>query len=189
MSNELLILIDPQNDFTNLDGFYAQQHQTSQITNTKQKINELLSLWNKNEIVVIYSNYQFEQFQKNLGIGIPDTFGHKLDNDFSFENDFTYISKNQHSAFTSKDFNDFLDNTNPSKLFLCGYLAEYCVEQTAIDALKNNYKVCLIEDCIGTGDDVQYRKDEMILKLGQDGAEMTNSNELIQQKNDRQNSQ
>lgn len=181
MIKELLIIIDPQNDFTHSQGFYGQNHPIIQISGVKNKINALLTSWDKSKVVVIYSDYQFGQFEKNLGIGIPETFGHKFDNDFHFDNELTYMPKTQHSAFTSEIFTDFLKATSTERIFVCGFLAEYCVKQTTLDALNSNYKVCLIEDCIGTGDDVQDRKMEMILTLKDKGAEIIDSTELTEQ--------
>lgn len=180
MNDALLLIIDPQNDFTHSKGYYAKKHPgISQITSAKEKIIELFRHWNRNNVIIIYSNYRIGQFKKGIGFAIPGTFGHKVDEEFDFDHTLTYISKNQHSAFSSANFLDYLQETNTTTIVICGFLAEYCVKQTALDALLNNYKVYLIEDCIATGDDVAERKDQMIMELKERGATIIDSGAYV----------
>jgi nicotinamidase-related amidase len=58
------------------------------------------------------------------------------------------------------------------------FLAEYYVKQTAIHALNLGYKVFLVEDCIATGDDVQYRKQQAFAELKDKGAIIIQRKEL-----------
>lgn len=183
MAKDLLIIIDPQNDFTHEDGFYANNHPISHIQQVKKNIVDLLKYWNKESVVVVYSNYEFGQFKKGIGFAIKDTFGHQLDEAFMFDNAYTHIAKKEHSAFTANEFKIHVAATQANKLYICGFLAEYCVQQTAIDALANNYEVCLIEDCIGTGDDVLERKKEMLTLLQLKGAQIIDSAALSHQNN------
>lgn len=182
MSNQLLVIIDPQNDFTHPYGAYAQRHEIRQIDEAVKRINSLLAFWKKEEVVVVYSDYQIGQFEPGLGIGIPDTFGHQLDDRIAFGNEVVFFRKNQHSAFCCEPFCKFLGSKKVEELFLIGFLAEYCVRSTAIDALENGYKVCLIEDCIGTGDDVQGRKMKMIKELVVKGLRVSRVDETLRDK-------
>ena len=47
--------------------------------------------------------------------------------------------------------------------------------QTALDALRHGYEVVLIEDSIGTGDDVQCRREQMLRSLEEQGAIVQNT--------------
>lgn len=175
MTNELLVIIDPQNDFINKTGFYAKKHSgIEQILNAKQKINNLLKLHNKEKIVIVFSNYKKDQFEEGLSICIPGTVGHKID--IEVDNTFTLIGKNNHSCFSPDDFKTYLETNSIDRIILCGFLPEYCVKQTAIDGLKNGYKVSLLRKCIGTGDDVQNRKEQMLIELADKGAEILGDN-------------
>ena len=175
MPNELLVIIDPQNDFINKTGFYAKKHcGIDQILNARQKINNLLSLHNKEKIVIVFSNYKKDQFEEGLSICIPGTVGHKLD--IKVDNAFTLIEKNNHSCFSSGDFKTYLEKNFVNRIILCGFLAEYCVKQTAVDGLENGYQVSLLRECIGTGDDVQNRKEQMLIELADKGAEILSDN-------------
>ena len=73
--------------------------------------------------------------------------------------------KNEHSCLTSKGFNDALIRMNIDTILICGFLAEYCVKQTALDALKLGYDIIMVEDCIGTGDDVQHRSEQLFEEI------------------------
>ena len=109
-----------------------------------------------------------------MSICIPGTVGHKIDVDV--DSSFTLISKNDHSCFSSGDFKTYLQSNFIYKIILCGFLAEYCVKQTAIDGLKNGYRISLLKECIGTGDDVQSKREQMFIELADKGAEILNDN-------------
>lgn len=58
-----------------------------------------------------------------------------------------------YSAFYAKDQNgmnaaDLLKNFGIKEIYLCGLATDYCVKWTAIDALKNGFKVKLLMDAI-----------------------------------------
>jgi nicotinamidase/pyrazinamidase len=153
--NECLLIIDPQKDFTSPDGYYALKHKNiSEIIKAKNNINDLLTRVSKNiSAIIVYSDYYKDQFGENISMCIPDTEGHKIDIDK--KDGCMYFSKSEHSAFSSFELRKYLNENGISKIYIAGFLAEYCVKQTAIDALKNNFHVTLLRDCIGTGDDVQ----------------------------------
>ena len=123
--------------------------------------------------MIITSDYQEDQFRQGLSICIPGTEGHAIDINADKSN--IYFSKTQHSCFSSPAFIDHLKEQRVEELIICGFLAEYCVQATAIDALKNGYTVTLIRDCIGTGDDVQDKKEQMLLMLKEKGASIKES--------------
>jgi nicotinamidase/pyrazinamidase len=98
---------------------------------------------------------------------IPNTVGHELD--IKKNDNCVYFSKTELSAFSSLEFKDYLQNNKITKLYISGFLAEYCVRMTAIDAIKNNFEVVFLKDCIGTGDDVQYQLSNLfdeVINLG-----------------------
>ena len=173
--NTLLVIIDPQSDFINRAGFYAKKHSgIDQILHARQKINKLLTLHKKEKIVIVISDYEKDQFEKGLSICIPGTVGHKID--IQIDNTFKLISKKEHSCFSSEAFNRHLETNFAHRIILCGFLAEYCVKQTAIDGLKKGYHISLLAECIGTGDDVQNRKEQMLIELADKGAEILKDN-------------
>lgn len=166
-AEELIVIIDPQKDFTDTEGAYAKNHTISQIQEVKARINKLTKRLNKSRVVIIYSNYQKDQFGDGISMCIEGTEGHEID---IFLDDFRLISKTQHSSFSSEEFKTYLKENSIRSLLLCGFLAEYCIRQTAIDALENGYDVKLLKEFIATGDDVQHRKQDMLSDLESKGA-------------------
>lgn len=174
MRKACIVVIDPQKDFISEAGNYASRHAgITQMLAAKERINSLVYADEKSHVVVVTSDYQEDQFGIGLSICIPGTEGHKTD----IETDpaYTFLSKTQHSCFSSTDFIKHLKSNDITRLILCGFLAEYCVMQTALDALRHGYEVVLIKDSIGTGDDVQYRKEQMLISLKEQGATVQNS--------------
>jgi nicotinamidase/pyrazinamidase len=174
MAAQTIVIIDPQKDFTSSGGAYAKRHTgITQISAAKEKINRLLQLQKSSSIVIVQSGYEASQFKEGLAICIPGTRGHEAD--IPVDGSCMLFEKTQHSCFSSKRFVQYIKNIDTGTLVLCGFLAEYCVRQTALDALAAGYKVCLPEDCIGTGDDVQHRKQQMLDELKDKGAAIINS--------------
>ncbi len=174
MANSCIVVIDPQKDFISEAGNYAGRHAgIRQMLDAKEKINSLVHSVYKGHVIVVTSDYEQDQFAQGLSICIPGTEGHELD----IESDpaYTFMTKTQHSCFSSAGFIHHLKRNGITKLILCGFLAEYCVMQTSLDALRLGYEVVLIQDSIGTGDDVQYRKEQMLISLREQGAAIQNS--------------
>lgn len=173
MENEIIVIIDPQKDFISDSGAYAKRHSgISQIMEAKENINKLLKNQDKQKAIIVISDYSKNQFAPGLSICIPGTEGHRIDLDLN--DNYKIFVKREHSCFSSDAFTDFLQRENISKLLLCGFLAEYCVKETAIDGLKKGFEITLMEGCIGTGDDVQHRKKEMFAELRKAGAVISN---------------
>ena len=171
MHNQLLVIIDPQKDFISKEGVYAKKHSgIEQILNARRNINKLLGSHNNGKLAIVFSDYEADQFEKGLSICIPGTIGHQID--IEAGDSITLISKPNHSCFSSEAFNIYLKNNSIERIIVCGFLAEYCVKQTALDGLRKGYHITLLKDCIGTGDDVQYKKEQMLIELAEKGAEI-----------------
>jgi nicotinamidase/pyrazinamidase len=169
--DSLLVVIDPQKDFIHPDGAYAQKNYgIQQILQAKSNIIEFLKGNIHMPVVIIQSDYEHNQFEEGLSISIPGTFGHQVD--IPLDEAIMVITKTEHSAFTSKAFTEHLKVQGYKKLFIAGFLAEYCVKKTAADALKNGFEVVLIYNCIGTGDLKQQVKTEVLEELKLQGAKV-----------------
>jgi nicotinamidase-related amidase len=174
MKKACIVVIDPQKDFISEAGNYASRHAgIGQMLAAKERINKLTQAPDKRHVIIVTSDYQEDQFGIGLSICIPGTEGHKID--IKTDPAYTFITKTQHSCFSSAGFIKHLKSNGITRLILCGFLAEYCVMQTALDALRLGYEVVLIKDSIGTGDDVQFRKDQMLISLEEQGASIQNS--------------
>lgn len=198
MSNSLCVIIDPQNDFISADGAYAKRHAgITQILQAANNIQRFLDAPDRvrtlgeseesdevNDIegdvlapnldkvtkVVVYAEYKENQFRPGLSICIPGTVGCRVG--LRLSPGTKTFAKTDHSCFTSKDFVKFLQEQQIDTLILCGFLAEYCVRQTALDALASGYKVSVVSACIGTGDDVQHARMETLELLKHGGVKI-----------------
>jgi nicotinamidase/pyrazinamidase len=178
MPNHCILIIDPQKDFIHVDGIYAKRHAgITQMLQAKTKINELLQAVEPQNIVIVYANYAPNQFAAGLSICIPNTWGHAIDIDANEKH--LQFSKITHSAFSSVAFVAHLQQNNITQLFLCGFLAEYCVLATALDAIANGYAVSILVDCVCTADDKQERKTEMLKELKQHNIVITDSDVFL----------
>jgi nicotinamidase-related amidase len=174
MTKACIVVIDPQKDFINETGNYASRHAgITQMLAAKERINSLVHSPYKRHVIIVTSDYEEDQFGVGLSLCIPGTDGHKTD--IATDPAYTYVTKTQHSCFSSAGFIKHLKSNGITRLILCGFLAEYCVMQTALDALRLGYEVVLIKDSIGTGDDVQFRKDQMLISLEEQGASVQNT--------------
>ncbi|MET0466015.1 MAG: isochorismatase family protein, partial [Chitinophagaceae bacterium] len=134
MASHCIIIIDPQLDFTSEDGAYAQRHTgITAISKAKDAIQQLLYRKSDHSFVVVYADYVSNQFGDGLNMCIPGTPGHAVS--ISVPPGTRRISKTQHSAFSNPSFITHLHQSGIYHLYLCGFLAEYCVKKTAMDAL------------------------------------------------------
>lgn len=176
MSKTAFVIIDPQNDFTSPEGNYAKRHSgIIQIEAAKENINKLLAWRGQEHFIVIKSDYRPHQFGEGVSMCIPGTYGHNIDKNLHLDEETMLLIKAEHSAFSSEHFRAYIKSKEIDTLVLCGFLAEYCVKQTALDAIELGYKVYLLHDSIGTGDDVQHRKHQVMEELKQKGAEVRNT--------------
>ena len=177
MAQEVIVIIDPQKDFISTDGAYARRHSgISQILRAKDNINRLLGGTHQLNVWTVISDYQINQFGPGLAMCIPGTEGHHID--IALGSGARIMVKEAHSCFSSRAFAQSLANEKVGRLILCGFLAEYCVRATALDGLQRGYEVVLLEDAIGTGDDVQHRKENLFSELTAAGARLISSHAL-----------
>lgn len=58
---QILVIIDPQNDFTNVNGHYSTRHGIRQISDAKSNIN-LLAVSTRHDTIIVRSDYKPDQF-------------------------------------------------------------------------------------------------------------------------------
>jgi len=178
MGKDCLIVIDPQKDFINIEGLYSSRHTgIKQILDAKNNIIRLIELVDWLNILIVCSNYEHNQFDRDLSLCIPGTEGHKLD--IAIECGHQLFYKTGHSAISSVELLQYLNTNKPKHVYIAGFLTEYCVKSTAMDFFASGYETILLSDCIGTGDDVQYRRHQMLEDLLECGIKIMHSTQLI----------
>jgi nicotinamidase/pyrazinamidase len=153
-SQKLLVVIDPQRDFTDEQGVYARRH--SGITQIKRAVENIqVMLQTFRPSVIVCSNYRPDQFEAGLSLCVPGTIGHRPG--IKYDESIPVFSKTDHSCFSSPEFVKYLAGQSVAELVLCGFLVEYCVRATALDALDRGFRVSFQANGVGSGDDVQHR--------------------------------
>lgn len=174
----LLVIIDPQNDFTHEDGHYVTRHGICQIAAAKSRIN-LLTDSKQYDKIIVRADYQPGQFIPGVSLALPGTFGYEIDAGIVVPVNMAIFNKCAHSCFSSGDFQNLLAKSACDTLLLCGFLAEYCIRQTGLDATTAGYHVILVKDAIGTGDDVQYRREAVLEELAQKGCTLLDAADCL----------
>lgn len=157
-----LLILDIQNDFTG-ENARMPVHK-NQAAVMIQTLNGLTAKAADARIEVIYIG---NEFSKNDPLNIFRNFaaikgkpGSAMDSRLNMINDI-YFTKNRSSAFTNKALLKFLQERNITSLIITGLYAEACVWQTMKSALKNNFTVSTIADCVASKTD---RKRERMLQ-------------------------
>ena len=88
----------------------------------------------------------------------------------------TTADKDAYSAFEGTDLDSWLKVKGVSRVFVGGLATEYCVLNTAADALRNGFEVVLLEDAIRAIDETEGQ--QAIDELRRKGATVINSGEI-----------
>jgi nicotinamidase-related amidase len=84
-----------------------------------------------------------QQYTKGLGMTVPailDLFG----NEFRYEDKITF------SCAEDDNILQQIESSRKRTIIICGIEAHICVLQTVVDLLAMDYRVILVEDCIGS---------------------------------------
>lgn len=134
-------------DITNIDQFFKNVNQTIDIfENSGSPVFYITNEW---------SNFLLNWVTGNVckkgakGVG-PDPRLKRVNMEL--------YRKSVKSAFGNAKLLKDLQDRNVSEVFLVGLLAEYCVKATMMDALKNNFKVTVITDALGSKNEANMRR-------------------------------
>lgn len=172
--NEALVIVDVQPTFMG-----DAPHQTKDVPRIIPVINGLIPVFNN--IIVVCHNWQPNSV-KNPHM------------DLRLDHRAVFVHKTEYSAFSGYVYSasrDPKDNNLPQhkllpllksrkieQLFICGLFTEFCVCETALDAVKNGFAVHLIEPACGCNDDDKAPMKEAMEKMRAAGVVLW-TNELI----------
>lgn len=114
---------------------------------------------------------------------VADTPGAELDPALGLPAEAKIVDKAQsvdtdaYSAFEGTGLHAWLSEKGVRRLFIGGLATEYCVLNTANDALRHGYEVVLLEDAIRAIDPAAGEK--AIVELRRNGASISQSDELF----------
>ena len=88
-----------------------------------------------------------------------------------FTGDLQKIRNNTIAWIVVMVFAETLENSTKGTVILAGIEAHICVEQTALDLIREGYRVALVTDCIDSRN--PQNKERTILRLAQEGVVIT----------------
>lgn len=157
-----LLLIDLQNDFLHLDGWYASHgidisHMRRVIEPTKQLIGAARAA----HIPVIWTTHGFKNesdagtflshrpFLREGGLR-EGTWGYEIYEEFQVEDSDWIVKKNRLSAFFNTNLELVLRGLKADTVIITGVLTNQCVAATSKDAMFRDLLPTLVEQCCGT---------------------------------------
>lgn len=84
-----------------------------------------------------------------------------------------------YSAFAGTDLAAWLRSHGIGRLLIGGLATDYCVRQSALDALREGFEVTVLEDCIGAVDVNPGDGERALEEMRAAGAKLARSEELI----------
>ena len=110
-----------------------------------------------------------QQYTKGLGPTVPsiaEAIG-----------DFTPVEKTSFSCLGENTFVEAIESSDKGTVILAGIEAHICVEQTAIDLLRDGYEVALVTDCVQSRD--PKNKEITLQRLAQAGVILTSFESVL----------
>lgn len=171
-----LVIIDVQEGTT---GMHAQeQYYIDQAPGLIENINEVISVAYENDVPIIYIQQQTKNWLLNwvdgyaLAAGSP---GVPIDKRLKIVS-ITHFAKRKSDAFSSYEFETYLQTLKINRLIITGLDIAYCVGKTSYAAMNRGYKVYIVEDAV-ISENTEI-KDEKIGELRKDGAVIISKSQL-----------
>jgi nicotinamidase-related amidase len=144
-----LLVMDMQLD---LVGENAKMPIENSVENLIKTVNSIIDDFNSEGYEIIYirsvfSKYDIANFFRNKAC-ITGTKGIEIDPRVNIVS-VNIFDKKGSSAFSNKDFENYLIENQINELYLIGVMAEGCVYKTAIGGLDRKYTVNFIENAVG----------------------------------------
>jgi len=145
-----LLVIDVQENL--LDTRSRIHMDPSAISSFIRNLNRSIGFFEANFLPVMYVVNEWTNPMLNLVTGNVCKKGGKgtgIDKRVNRVNGMVY-SKSRMSALTNKELSLFLKENSISEVYITGLLAEACIKETTMNAIKNNFNAVIIEDAIGS---------------------------------------
>lgn len=157
-----LVLIDLQNDFLHLDGWYARNGiDISHMRRVIEPTHELLAVARAAGVPVVWTRHGYRDardagpfmelrpFLKEGGLRLG-TWGFDVYEEFEPAADDWVVEKIRLSAFFDTKLDTVLRALDAETILIGGVLTNQCIAATSKDASFRNYKPIVIEDATGT---------------------------------------
>jgi nicotinamidase-related amidase len=121
----------------------------NQVEDLIKTVNDIIENFNSKGYEIIYIKSTFSKYNifRNKA-AVAGTAGIKIDPRIKIVSE-KKNEKNSSSAFSNKDFENYLIKNQINELYIIGLMAEGCVYKTAISGLDRKYTVNFIENAVG----------------------------------------
>lgn len=173
----VLFVVDIQEGITGPDAPFSAH--ADQSTALIKKVNEVIVLADSLKIPIVYIQQQTENWFLNwasdyiLATGAP---GVALDGRLKIMSG-NFFTKRKSDAFSNLKLDPFLAAINARKIIITGLDIAGCAGKTSQAALNRGYEVVVVEDAVIS--ETEGKKEESIAELKKAGAEILNTNQLI----------
>jgi nicotinamidase-related amidase len=157
-----LVLIDPQNDFLDPEGWYAQSGvDISHMRRVIEPIKALVAEARRRDVPVIWTRHGFRDpsdggwivslrpFLQDGGLR-EDTWGYEVLAELGALATDRYVAKNRLSAFYQTNLELQLRALDALTVIFGGVLTNQCVAATTKDAMFRDFKAIVVEEAVGT---------------------------------------
>lgn len=180
-----LLVVDLQNDFC--PGGTLPAPEGDKVVPV---INKLID---KFELVIASKDWHPEDsihFNKWPKHCIKHTRGAEFHPDLKSEKiQFTFLKGTEgkddgYSAFeaTNENLKDYLKEKKVTDLYIAGLTTEYCVKETAIDAVKNNFRTTVVNDAIEGVREHEFDEQIALNEMKKTGVTLINSSIILSKK-------
>lgn len=165
------LIIDPQRHYA--DPTYSPRG-TKHTDQISEKIAKITPLFRASGIqtALVY-------FDWNLSDNFNDAMGGLYKVDAGPQYNDIMIPKCKSDAFEGGFIHEHLQQSGIENLFVSGFNATACVSETVFSALRKNYNVALLEDCIGQNKNQEGDTPRYISLMMKQGAQRSHSDEAL----------
>ena len=152
MGNKALLVIDIQEDYTGVNASKKTRYKGAD--ELVIRVNKIIGECTRNGIDLIYIKQEFEGFIPILltklfshGTAIKGMPGAEFDKRLNIVSK-NCFSKSMPSAFSNSELKRYLKGNKIEELYIVGLDGQFCVKETVKSAIKENYRVNLINNAI-----------------------------------------
>ena len=152
MGNKALLVIDIQEDYTGVNASKKTRYKGAD--ELVIRVNKIIGECTRNDIDLIYIKQEFEGFIPILltklfshGSAIKGIPGAEFDKRLKIVSK-NCFSKSMPSAFSNSELKRYLNGNEIEELYIVGLDGQFCVKETVKGAIKEKYRVNLINNAI-----------------------------------------
>lgn len=169
--NAALIVVDMQNGFLRPDGFFAKGGlDWRRCAATIEPIRHVVAAARTARLPIIFTRYtlkpdysdagllaEWRPRLKTVGAMVRDTPDWEICGELTPQHGDLIVDKTRYSAFHDTRLADTLHERGVTLVVVTGVTTNMCVELTVRDAFTLDFKVVVLEDCVGAPEEIMQQ--------------------------------